>query len=67
MPAPAEVIQLIGRMGVKGVSKVRCKVLEGNDNGKVIIRNVMGPIRIGDVIYLKETAMDTASRYQRKG
>lgn len=67
MATPAKVVQLLGRMGVKGVSKVRCKVLDGNDKEKVIIRNVVGPIKLGDIVLLKETAMDTAGRFQRKG
>lgn len=66
MAVPAEVIQLQGRLGVKGVSKVKCKVLEGLDKGKIISRNVVGPIAIGDVILLKDTSMDSGERFSRK-
>jgi len=59
---PAEVIQIMGRLGIKGVSRVRCKVLEGEDKGKILTRNVVGPIKKGDVIILKETAMDSVAR-----
>lgn len=67
MPTSAVVTQVMGRMGVKGVSKVRCKVLEGDDKDKLLMRNVIGPVKVGDVLLIKDTAMDTSSRFQRKG
>ncbi|MEM5798597.1 MAG: 30S ribosomal protein S28e [Candidatus Aenigmatarchaeota archaeon] len=64
---PAEVIQIMGKLGVKGVSRVRCRLLEETKEGpQILIRNVSGPVKIGDILMLKEIELETETRLQRK-
>lgn len=55
-PSTAEVVEVLGKTGIYGeVYQAMCKILDGKDKGRVIRRNVKGPIKRGDIIILLET------------
>ncbi|MFP4038232.1 MAG: 30S ribosomal protein S28e [Candidatus Nanohaloarchaea archaeon] len=54
----AKVIEVIGDQGHRSVRKVRCRVIEGDEEGKILVRDARGPIREDDIVHLKETQME---------
>ena len=55
----AEIKEVVGRTGTRGEAvQVKCKILEGRDQDKIMRRNVKGPVQEEDVLMLRETEME---------
>ena len=56
---PALVVEVLGRTGMRGeASSVKVRVLDGNDRGRIIRRNVLGPIEVGDMLLLMDSSRE---------
>lgn len=56
---PAVIEEIVGRTGTRGeITQVKAHILAGPEKGKSMRRNVKGPIRLKDVIMLRETEIE---------
>lgn len=57
----AEIVELneTTKTGIYGeIYTVSCRILEGKDKGRIIRRNMIGPVKVGDLVRLPDTSKE---------
>jgi small subunit ribosomal protein S28e len=63
---PAIIDAVVGRTGTRGeLTQVKVRILRGRNIGKQIRRNVRGPVKVKDVLMLRETEIEARKLMKR--